>query len=148
MVMKVRQHYVPRFYLEKFAIRRKRGFIIKCFDKINQKSYVENIIKIGMENYFFDKKDPPLIEEHFAEKEYEHSKIYNKIVSQESIENINDNEKFKMCEYIFFQNERTRATRERNKQITKIVYKYLEKKEKFPKYEEMPKVTISNSFFY
>ena len=134
MVMKVRQHYVPRFYLEKFAIRRKRSFIIKCFDKINQKSYVENIIKIGMENYFFDKKDPPLIEERFAEKEFEHSKIYNKIVSQESIENINDNEKFKMCEYMFFQNERTRATRERNKQITKIVYKYLEKKDKLPKY--------------
>lgn len=43
-----------------------------------------------------------------------------------------------MCEYIFIQNERTRSTRERYRQIVKEIYKKFEKEEGYPKFENFP----------
>ena len=57
-----RQHYVPRFYLRNFALKKKKGFTIRCFNKEKERSFEQNIVKVGMENYFYDKYAPPKIE--------------------------------------------------------------------------------------
>ncbi|MFX1478636.1 MAG: DUF4238 domain-containing protein [Promethearchaeota archaeon] len=132
------QHYVPRFYLNKFGIKKKRGYTVKCFDKITGKEYVENVSQVCMENYFYDKKAPPKIEKLFSQKEEQHSKVYHKIVENESIRNLSDFEKNSVCEYIFMQNERTKSTRKKYSQIAKKVYKKLEKKKNLPKFEDLP----------
>ena len=133
-----RQHYVPRFYLRNFALKKKKGFTIRCFNKEKERPFEQNIVNVGMENYFYDKYAPPKIEKLFAEKEQNHSKVYHKIIGTESINNLNESEKYFMCEYIFFQNERTRTTRERNRQIVKKIYKNLEKTQGYTKFESLP----------
>ncbi len=103
-----------------------------------RKEFVVNVNQIGMENYFYNKREPPKIEDLFSQKEKEHSRIYYKIIENESIKILTDSEKYSMCEYMFIQNERTRSTRERNKQIVRKVYKKLEKEKRFPKFENFP----------
>jgi len=122
----VQQHYVPQFYLKRFSIRRKSGFKIRCFNKETEKTYMANITQVGMENYFYDKRAPPKIENLFSKKEEEHSAIYHKIVENKSIKNLSSSEKYSICEYIFYQNERTRSSRERNRQVVRAVYEKLE----------------------
>lgn len=134
----IRQHYIPQFYLKKYGIKKKRGYTVKCFNKEMRKEFVVNINQIGMENYFYDKRAPPKIEDLFSQKEKEHSRVYYKIIENESIKILTNSEKYSMCEYVFIQNERTRSTRERNKQIVRKVYKKLEKEKRFPKFENFP----------
>lgn len=135
--MYVKQHYVPQFYLKSFATRKARNYKIKCYNKESGIEFKENVRNIGMENYFYDKGGPPQIETLFADKEKIHSKIYKKIISQKSIAKINSEERYNMCEYIFYQNERTRSSRERNKQITKEVYLKLQETENLPNFDDL-----------
>jgi len=137
--MYVKQHYVPQFYLKSFATRKARRYKIKCYNKESGNEFKENVRNIGMENYFYDKGGPPQIETLFADKEKIHSKVYQKIVSQKSIAKINTEEKNNMSEYIFYQNERTRSTRERNRQITKEVYFKRQQTENLPNFDDLPK---------
>ena len=132
-----RQHYVPRFYLKNFALKRKKGYTIRCFNKEKEHPFEENVDKVGMEKYFYDKYAPPKIEKLFSEKEQNHSIVYHKIIENGSINNLSESDKRSMSEYIFFQNERTRTTRERNRQIVKKVYKMREKESGLPKFESL-----------
>ncbi len=132
------QHYVPRFYLKKFALKKKKGHTIRCYNKEKGKSFEENINNMGMENYFYDKGAPNQIESLFTEKEQNHSSAYHKIIDTDSIQNLSESEEQSICEFILFQNERTRTTRERNKQIVKKIYKKLENEKGYPKFENLP----------
>lgn len=136
--MYVKQYYVPQFYLKRFATRKARGYKLKCYNKESGNDFEVSIRNIGMENYFYDKGGPPQIETLFAKKEKIHSNVYRKIISQKSIAKINSEEEYDMSEYIFYQNERTRSTRERNKQITKEVYLKRQKTEKLPNFDDLP----------
>ncbi len=134
----IRQHYVPRFYLKNFALKRKKGYMIRCFNKEKEHPFEVNINQVGMEKYFYDKFAPPQIEKKFSEKEQNHSIVYHKIIDNGSINHLSKSDKHSMSEYIFFQNERTRTTRERNRQIVKKVYKMREKEGGLPKFESLP----------
>ncbi len=136
--MYVKQHYVPQFYLKRFATHKAQSYKLKCYNKESGNEFEENIRNIGMENYFYDKGGPPQIEALFADKEKIHSKIYQKIISQKSIAKIKSEEKYGISEYIFYQNERTRSSRERNKQITKEVYLKLQQTENLPNFDDLP----------
>ncbi|MBA7708327.1 hypothetical protein ES703_117224 [subsurface metagenome] len=135
--MKKKQHYVPRFYLKNFSINRKKGNIVRCFNKETFKSYESKVEQIAMEKYFYDRTDPPKIENFFSKLESNHAGIYSKIISQKSIDDLTHKEKLVMSEYIFIQNERTRAARVRNRQITRAIYRHLEKTQEFPKFEKL-----------
>lgn len=134
----IQQHYVPQFYLRKFGLKKKSGFTVKCFNKETGKEFVGSVDQVCMENHFYDKGAPPKIEKLFSQKEKEHSKVYHKIIKNESIKNLSTSEKYFMCEYVFIQNERTRSTRERYVQIVKEVYKKFEKEKDFPKFDNLP----------
>ncbi len=133
---KIKQHYVPRFYLKKFARITKSGFRIRCFDKKNLKTFESNISQVAMEKYFYDKGVPPEIENLFSKKENEHSKVYFKIIGQQSILNLTKKEKFLMAEYLYLQNERTKSARELYAQVFKRMYKYFEENKNYPEYEK------------
>ena len=44
------EHYIPKFYLERFS---KNGKIF-VYDLINDKIFPTNIRKVGSKNYFYD----------------------------------------------------------------------------------------------
>lgn len=135
---KKKQHYVPQFYMKNFAIHKKSGeFSIRCYNKDRDKWYNSNITQVAMERYFYEKRDPPKIENYFSQLEGQHATVYHKIISESTIENLTSEEKFTMAQYLFIQNERTRSMRVRNSQITKLVYKYLEKKGELPPYKKL-----------
>ena len=131
-----KQHYVPRFYLKNFAIKKKSGeYLINCFNKESGKAFKENVMQVAMEKYFYDKNEPPEIENFLAKIEGYHANIYNKIINKKSIESLTRYEQAIMSHYILIQNERTRSARVRNSQIVKLVYKDLETKQNFPSWE-------------
>ena len=79
--MKVRQHFVPQFYLRKFARHTKPDkYIIHCFDKASGKNFTRNVKDIGMEKFFYDNKDPPIIENILTFLENESAKVFEKII--------------------------------------------------------------------
>lgn len=133
---KIKQHYVPRFYMKSFARQKKPNkFVIRCFNKENGKKYEQNITQATMERYFYDDNDPPEIENLFSRLEGFHADVYHKIISEKSIIGLTQYDKFIMCHYIMIQNERTRSARIRNTQMAELVYNYLEREENFPPYE-------------
>lgn len=135
---KKKQHYVPRFYLEKFARQtRPEEFIILCFNKETEELYEQNTKQAAMERYFYDDGDPPVIEDKFSNFEQIHSKVYNKIINDQTIEYLTIYDKIMMCHYILIQNERTRSARIRNAQITELLFKYGEHEIELPPYDSL-----------
>jgi hypothetical protein len=63
--------------------------------------------------------------------------VYHKIVTEESIQDLDRYDKLIICHYIFIQNERTRSARVRNKQITELLYKSKESNFKLPPYDNL-----------
>ncbi len=134
--MKKKQHYVPQFYLKNFAIHKKSGeYSIRCYNKELDTLYNSNITQEAMERYFYEKNDPPEIENYFSHLEGLHATIYQKIINDQSIEHLTLYDKLMMCHYIIIQNERTRSARTRNIQAYKLVYKHFEDEEGFPPFE-------------
>ena len=130
----MQQHYVPQFYLKKFARNTKpRKYVIKCFNKSTGKNFTRNIKDIAMENYFYDNQEPPIIEDIFASLESPSSQILNKIIEAESIENLTDTERTIFSLFIFFQYSRTQGAREFLYQVSKLIYKHFEEDKNYPK---------------
>jgi hypothetical protein len=46
-----KQHYVPQFYLKRFADARKRIYV---FDKLTKRSFLASVTDIANERYFYD----------------------------------------------------------------------------------------------
>lgn len=121
---KIRQHYVPRFYLKHFARQKKsKEYVIRCFNKETRKKIQQNIRQVAMERYFYDDGDPPEIEDTLSHLEGLHSKAYHKIIKNQSLEEMTLYDKAMICHYIMIQNERTRSARARNAQLTELIYK-------------------------
>ncbi len=135
---KIKQHYVPRFYLKKFALHKKSGeYSIRCYNKEQDKWYNSNISQIAMERYFYEKRDPPEIENYFSHLEGLHATVYHKIIKDKSVQLLTMYDKFKMCHYIMTQNERTRSARVRNKQVVELIYKLGEKEGNLPPFDSL-----------
>lgn len=132
--LKVHQHYVPQFYLKKFARNTKpRKYIINCFDKTTGKNFTSSIKDIAMEKYFYDYQEPQIVETIFAYLESNSSIILDKIIAEESIENLTDTERTIFSLFIFFQYSRTRSAREFFSQVAKLIYKHFEEDKNYPK---------------
>ena len=76
MSSKVKQHYVPQFYLRNFSRDKKS---IYCFDKVNVKSDSQGIRNVAQEKYFYE-FESLYLEDDFASLETEVSKYINNIV--------------------------------------------------------------------
>lgn len=139
------QHYVPRIYLENFAVKSK----VFVFDKIEERilsSNGTNVKNIASERYFYDLPvevipddlkdhiDVQLIEKWFSKIEIEFSKALNSIIATFALstpENLyftnalSEKEKFDVASFLAIQDLRTRDFRdsilETNEKLTKAL---------------------------
>lgn len=104
----IRQHYVPKFLLDKFGRKTKRDlYKIRGFN-LKTSQPVEGSTKgFLVKKYFYDKTDPKITELHLKEIETKTSKIIKNIIEQKSIQIINKSELDILREFMFYQIIRT-----------------------------------------
>lgn len=107
-----RQHYVPRFHLNYFST----SGTIWVYDKENRKEFQTNIKDAAIENYFYCDETMQEIEKALSKIEGESSIIYKKIVEEETIKNLTNQERFSFSRWILLQHVRTKAYREEVKE--------------------------------
>ena len=86
MSSKVKQHYVPQFYLRNFSMDKTS---IYCFDKVNVRSYSQSIKNVAQKKYFYE-LDSLYLEDDFASLESEVSKYINIIVKNKKYKALNN----------------------------------------------------------
>lgn len=86
MSSKVKQHYVPQFYLRNFSLDETS---INCFDKVNVKSYSQKIRNVAQEKYFYE-FEALYLEDDFASLETEVSKYINNLVRNKKYKVLNN----------------------------------------------------------
>ncbi|MCU7837707.1 MAG: DUF4238 domain-containing protein [gamma proteobacterium symbiont of Taylorina sp.] len=108
-----KHHYVPQFILRNFSIgKKKRIFVL---DKRNLKVFTSHTKDIAHENHFY--KDDEFgfevdTETKLADLESECAPIFSRIISEESIKNINEFDRALICLFTTVQLTRTNNTRE------------------------------------
>lgn len=118
------QHYVPKVYLKNFSKQIKGKYYIYCFDKLNCESFLTNIKDIAFEKEFYDK----VSEEQETEKilrdiESKIDPIIQKIILNKNVDDLTENEKDILSEFIAYQMVRTKEEREGLKDTTKQIFK-------------------------
>jgi len=107
------QHYVPRFYLRNFAIRRNNKFLLYCFDKTDFRSFPTKIKGIGCEKFFYeDIETEQTLEKALSKLERDFSKVYAKLGNRRSLLCLNWNEKTILASFVAIQDIRTKEFRE------------------------------------
>lgn len=83
-----KQHYVPRFYLNKFTLENSPNANknkVLVYDKVNRKTYHSNVYDIAYEKYFYDldedKENRQVLEKAFSTLETSFSKEINNLIS-------------------------------------------------------------------
>ena len=113
------QHYVPQFYLRRFAKQRKEEYFVYCYAKNDSKIFFTNIRNIGGESYFYDLEgdDLQIIEKMLANIEGKFNYVTRKIIRKKDLNIISLNERAILALLIVLQELRTREQRERIKSI-------------------------------
>lgn len=107
------QHYVPQFYLRRFAKKKRNSYQIKCFDKSELKSFTVNTNKIACESYFFD---PPgsnqPVERWLTRLEKRFAKSYDRLIEHQELEKLSSSDRVAISNFLSVQWVRTREHRE------------------------------------
>lgn len=121
------QHYVPQFYLKRFANEKKQ---IWAFDKMSSNCFPSGPGNLAGENYFYDQAD---IDEAFGEKFMEKSldSIEGKFapfrttllddMENKRVASIDAETKFHLCEYLSIQILRTKEHRQHILQMFNVM---------------------------
>lgn len=64
----IRQHYVPKLYLKRFAIKNNKKYEIYAYDKSKQKLFKTKIENVALENNFYT--DENLSDKYYLEKDF------------------------------------------------------------------------------
>lgn len=121
------QHYVPRFYLDRFAFE---GEQIHVFDKSNSRSFLANVKNVACENYFYDIPEKYLaegvdfqvVEKELSKLENRFAPCRNEILSfVESGHSIGEQLKNEFAEFVLLQLLRTKTFRERHLQTGRLI---------------------------
>ena len=118
---KVRQHYVPQFYL-KFFSPIKNGNYVYCFDKKSKKSFKTNVRRLCYEIGFYEVANKPRkpIEGAFNNQETECSKIFKKVINTEDMRVLTMAELAEFLGFLVVFKQRTKKRREIVTQARKI----------------------------
>ena len=122
-----KQHYVPQFILKNFAYGKNEQ--IWVFDKRNGKRFCSSIKDSACENYFYETSDdiPDVgMEEKLSQIEGANSKIFRKIISEESLENLSSTEHKFLCLFTAIQFLRTKTIREEIKTTNDLLVAWFE----------------------
>lgn len=129
---KKKQHFVPKFYLKRFANDEDRLFV---FDKFQKKSFPSTINNIAEENFFYDlpedeniKKvgiDPQFIENVLSEYEKKYAPFFLTLIARienKKIKNLfRPEHKAMMAQFLILQMTRTREYREMQNELAEEV---------------------------
>jgi len=111
---KIKQHYVPQFYLRNFSIGRK-GVQVYFFDKSKCISNVANIDRVACEKLFYDygaEDRNQIIENELANRlEPKLKKAYSKLIKECSISCLTEADKQLIAIFIALQQVRTKEVR-------------------------------------
>lgn len=103
------QHYVPQFYLKKFATNNDDPKSLYCYDKGRNKTFKSSIRQIAAENYFYDEAKNPKsdVEEKLASLEQGFSTAYNKLIEKKSSSLLSISERETVASFIAMQKVRS-----------------------------------------
>lgn len=110
---KVRQHFVPRFYLRNF------GEKIHCFDKKEERKFTSNPENISVKSDFYggEYDGLPSLETAFSKIEQTHSLAIKKLLEKRDYYKLSHDEKVSICEFLALQFLRTESARNSMKHV-------------------------------
>ncbi|MBU0513755.1 MAG: DUF4238 domain-containing protein [Proteobacteria bacterium] len=107
------QHYVPQFILKNFGVGNKRHIFV--FDKWEEKVFKSSAKSIGGEKGFYNfmsNGDIITIEPSLAKLESLSAKIVKRIIREESLSNIAEEERVLLSQFLAVQFRRTKGIRQ------------------------------------
>jgi hypothetical protein len=135
------QHYVPRFILRHFTENNEQIWV---FDKRTNKKFKTNIKNVAAETGFYDFKvagHPVTFEHSLSEFESKAAKVVKGIVKNESVADINEEERLLLSRFLALQFVRTKHWREMWENLTSDFVKSVRNKglapEDFEGYKEL-----------
>ena len=125
------QHYVPRFYLRNFSVKKGKTYAIFCFDKVEGKIFYTNIERVGAEKYFYDadRDTNQTIEKAFGKVEVRFNEAYSRLIARENLSFLSEEEKVAIAFFVITQELRTKEYRMFLSNIGKELANWLSKKE-------------------
>ncbi|MCT9097914.1 DUF4238 domain-containing protein [Haloarchaeobius sp. HME9146] len=133
------QHYVPRFYLQNFAIDPDLDSPqVYCFDKPNQNHFPVSTTNIAGENYFYDlpEDEEQEFEHGLANIEGEFSRAYDDLLSHRDLDSLDENDRSAIAYSVAVQELRTRETREKHREVISGLRQVLEEENLSEELEE------------
>lgn len=115
MVEKVKmQHYVPRVYLQNFCTQEGDNYIINCYDKTDSHKFKTDIKNVAMEKFFYDtdKDVNQEVEKSLGDIEGSFNTVYQKLVENEDLTVLNEEERGVISSFVATQLIRTKEYRE------------------------------------
>ena len=128
------EHYVPRFYLKNFAVKKQSKFLINCFDKSAGRNFLTDIRKIGAEKHFYD-TDNQQIERSLANFESKCNIVYEKLIRSADLNSLTADDKTSFAYFVATQWLRTRERREGIRDFIKQLTERLSKENLSPEFE-------------
>ena len=106
------QHYVPRFYLDNFAIKDK-GHFLYCLNKSTSRSFIVNSKNIASETYFYDTPQDVKQQTEKALSHFEASfeDVIKKLIVCQDISALEAKERLYLAYFVATQEVRTREHR-------------------------------------
>lgn len=112
-----RQHTVPKFLLKKFSFSRSNSKpeddkqLVNCYDKKRQLSYPASVEDASVNKHFYNDSDNLSLETSLSFIEDKAAPVIDIIIREESLKNINNQQKEILCEFAIVQ--KLRSTNER-----------------------------------
>jgi hypothetical protein len=122
------QHYVPRFILRHFTEKKEQIWV---FDKQKNRKFKTNIKNVAAESGFYDfdfAGNKLTFEPSLAEFEGQVAKVVKKIIKEESLANVGNEEKLLLSRFLALQFVRTKQWRHMWKNMTEALVQSIRKK--------------------
>jgi septum formation topological specificity factor MinE len=120
------QHFVPRFYLDRFTFLDDRAWKVHVYDRLEHRYFKNSLDGVGSEKYFF--KDPR-VEGTVTEVELEVLDSLTRAVESFSTgsRRLDPDDKNRLAQLIAFQRNRTRAARDEFERMQSYIFETVAK---------------------
>lgn len=108
------QHYVPQFYLRRFAERKKKGHFIFCYDKQTGRVFQTHVRNVASEKGFYDLKyqgKTITLEPSLARMESQFHKVFDELLDDGILHEITQESRIAIAPYVALQMFRIPAHR-------------------------------------
>lgn len=115
---KVRQHFIPQFYLRNFGLK------LYCFDKNKEEKFESTPDNIAVKPDFYggEYEGLPSLETIFSQIENKHSEAIRRLIEEKNYYKLSESDKISICEFFAFQFLRTEAMKNNIKHLNEYFY--------------------------